>query len=391
MRAGLVMLCVAYLLSQFFRAFLAVLGGVLARDIGATTGDLAIASGLWFIAFAVMQLPVGWALDRVGPRLTACVPLLLGGAGGAALFAAATGPMHVNIAMLLIGIGCSPVLMAAYYIIARQYSVARFATLAAVLMGVGSLGNIVASYPMAWSVETFGWRLSLAGLAALSALAAAGIAVFVRDPARLEDGQRGSFLDLLRMRLLWPVLVMMFAAYFPAAVIRGLWIGPYLGDIFALDTRQVGQATLVMGVAMVAGTLLYGPLDRIFRTQKWVCFTGNVICAALILLLAATVGQSVGLSVALCALIGLTGASFPLVVAHARSFLPPHLTGRGVTLVNLVGIGGAGVMQFGSGPLHAAIAGTRGAEAAYATLFGIFGVTLLAATLVYLRSRDHGA
>ena len=71
MRAGLALLCLAYVLSQFFRAFLAVLSGPLERDLGTTPDDLAFASGLWFLVFAAMQIPVGWALDRIGPRRTA--------------------------------------------------------------------------------------------------------------------------------------------------------------------------------------------------------------------------------------------------------------------------------------------------------------------------------
>lgn len=175
MQAGLVLLCLAYVLSQFFRAFLAVLSGVLGQDIGAAPDDLAFASGMWFLSFAAMQLPVGWALDHAGPRRTAAVLLLLGGGGGAALFAAATTPLHVSIAMFLIGIGCSPVLMASYYIFARQYPPARFATLAALMLGVGSAGNLVASYPTALAVDLFGWRGTLAGLAAVSVAVAAGI------------------------------------------------------------------------------------------------------------------------------------------------------------------------------------------------------------------------
>ncbi len=82
MKAGLIVLCLAYVLSQFFRAFLAVLAAPLARDIGAAPDDLAFASGLWFLAFAAMQIPVGWALDRIGPRRTAAVLLVIGGGGG---------------------------------------------------------------------------------------------------------------------------------------------------------------------------------------------------------------------------------------------------------------------------------------------------------------------
>ncbi len=390
MRAGLIVLCLGYVLSQFFRAFLAVLAPMLERDLGVGADDLSFASGLWFVAFAAMQIPVGWALDRIGPRRTASVLLALGGGGGAAIFALAQGAGHVNLAMLLIGVGCSPVLMASYYIFARQFPPARFATLAALMLGVGSVGNLVASWPMAVAAELMGWRAALAGLAALSAAVAAGLAVFVRDPAAPEGEARGSVLDLLRMPVLWVIFPLMFVGYAPSAALRGLWIGPYMGDVFALSTAQIGQATLVMGVAMIAGTLCYGPLDRIFRTHKWVIFTGNAAAALAALALAATVGQGVALSLVLFAAVGFFGASFPVIIAHARSFFPPHLAGRGVTLLNLFGIGGVGVAQFVSGPIQAAAVSAGGTENGYMVLFGFFGAVHLAGVLVYLASRDSG-
>ena len=64
-------LTVAYVLSQFYRAFLAVLAPVLDTDIGASAEDLAFASGIWLAAFAGLQLPIGYALDYLGPRRTA--------------------------------------------------------------------------------------------------------------------------------------------------------------------------------------------------------------------------------------------------------------------------------------------------------------------------------
>ena len=70
MRATLIILTFAYVLSQFYRAFLAVLAAPLQADIGATAAQLSAASGYWFLTFALMQLPVGWALDTLGPRRT---------------------------------------------------------------------------------------------------------------------------------------------------------------------------------------------------------------------------------------------------------------------------------------------------------------------------------
>lgn len=71
MRIGFAALTVAYVLSQFYRAFLAVLAPVLDTDIGASAEDLAFASGIWLAAFAGLQLPIGYALDYLGPRRTA--------------------------------------------------------------------------------------------------------------------------------------------------------------------------------------------------------------------------------------------------------------------------------------------------------------------------------
>lgn len=116
MNPGIVLLVLGYVLSQFFRAFLAVLATPIKTDIGISPEILANASGLWFLAFAAMQIPIGWSLDTIGPRRTAASLFLIGAAGGSAIFAVATSAFQINMAMLLIGVGCSPVLMASYYI-----------------------------------------------------------------------------------------------------------------------------------------------------------------------------------------------------------------------------------------------------------------------------------
>ncbi|GGL66027.1 MFS transporter [Wenxinia marina] len=386
MRIGLAVLVVAYALSQFYRAFLAVLAPTLIDEIGATPEGLATASGLWFLVFAGMQIPVGWALDRVGPRWTAALLLALGGGGGAAVFAAAAGPGAVTWGMVLLGIGCSPVLMASYYIFARIYSPRVFATLAGAVIGLGSLGNIAAASPMAWAVEAFGWRETLWGLAAGSLAVAALIALTVRDPARVEGGARGGLLDLLRIRALWPILVLTAVSYAPSASLRGLWAGPYVGETFGADAITIGRVALMMGLAMIAGNFLYGPLDRLFGTRKWVVFGGNAICAASCLALALAPASGLVTATALLMIVGASGASYPAIVAHARAFAPAHLAGRGVTLANLFSIGGVGVMQLATGPVF-----ETGADpvAGFQRLF-LFYTALLAAGLVaYLFAEDR--
>ncbi len=387
MRLGIACLFAAYVLSQFYRAFLAVLAPVLKTDLGASAEDLASASGLWFLVFAAMQVPVGAALDRVGPRLTAAT-LLMVGSVGAAVFAMATGPFGIKLAMALIGIGCSPVLMAGYFIFARTFQPAFFGTLAGAMVGIGNLGNIGSSLPLSAAVDAFGWRATVWGLAAVTALIALLIAALVRDPAKVSHTQRGSLLDLLRMRALWPIFVMMALCYAPVAAVRGLWVGPYYADVFGATGDQIGQVTLWMGLAMVAGSFAYGPLERLFGSRKRLILAGNAIVLATLTVLWAMPLAGGWITVALLVLFGLAGSSFPMVIAHGRAFLPTHLVGRGVTLLNLFGIGSVGILQFVTGRLHAATV-TPPAEAPYAAIFLLLAVLLALALAIYATSRDR--
>lgn len=394
MRLGIASLIVAYLFSQFYRAFLAVLSPVLIADLSVTPELLATASGYWFLAFAGMQIPVGEALDRIGPRLTTSSLLAVAGIG-AAVFAMATGPVTINLAMLLIGAGCAPVLVSAYYIFARSFSHAIFGTLAGVVLGVGSLGNIAASLPLAAAVDMMGWRATMAGLSGLTLLTAILIAALVRDPPRVETAQKGSLFDLLKMPALWPILIMTAACYAPAAGLRGLWAGPYLTDVFHADAGQIGRATLIMGLAMVVGSLAYGPLDRLLGTRKWLIFGGNAAMVACLVMLANVAASTGPLPVILLAGIGLFGASFPMVMAHGRAFLPSHLVGRGVTLINLFCIGATGLMQIATGKLHAALIhdetlmNNGPASAPYAALFLFYAAFSSLGLLFYLFSKDR--
>ena len=388
MNTGIALLAFAYVLSQFFRAFLAVLSPFLGADIGASPEDLAFASGLWFLTFAAMQPPIGWALDTIGPRRTAAVLLLLGGGGGAAVFAAATAPIHVTIAMGLIGIGCAPVLMASYYIFALEHPPARFATLAALMVVVGMLGNLVASYPMTLAAETMGWRAALWGLGAMSAATAVGIWTFVRDPAKATDGAKGSFLDVLKIRALWFIFPLMLVSYAEVGALRGLWIGPYLTEVFDATPLLIGQASLAMGLCMVIGPMLYSPLDRLFKTRKWVICVGSFCVLLATLVLMAWGGMPVLWAIFWLCLIGLFGSTYPAIMSHGRSFLPPHLVGRGVTLLNLCSIGGVGIAQFATGRIYAATSHAILPEASYVMIFLFFSVILTVGLVIYLFSTD---
>ena len=386
-------LALAYSMSQFYRAFLAVLAPVLGAEIGVTPDDLAFASGIWFIAFAGMQIPVGWALDRIGPRRTAAWLFGVAATGGAALFASAQGPGVIILAMALIGVGCAPLLMAAMYIFARSFRPAVFGTLAGLMIGISSAGNLASAAPLALAVEAVGGRTAVWVLAGITLTIALILYAIVRDPPPLEphaDGGIGGLWSVLRHPAVLLILPMTFVNYAPAAAVRGLWVGPYMADVHGLDADGIGMVTLAMAVAMIAGNFFYGPADRMFGTRKWVVLAGAFAAALALLGLWAAPSAGVVQGAALLVALGFFGSSFALLMAHGRSYFPPHLVGRGISLLNLLSIGGTGVLQIVSGRLHTATT-ARGLPPAevYGTLFLFFAGMLLAGCAIYVFSRDR--
>ncbi|WP_417250411.1 MFS transporter [Celeribacter sp.] len=393
---GFLWLTLAYGLSQFYRACLAVFAPVLAQDIAVSADQISTALGLWFLAFAAMQIPVGWLLDTKSPRITAAALLVLGGGGGALVFSVAQGPLGVYIAMIGIGIGCSSVLMSALYIFARLAPPERFGTLAGLILGIGSLGNVAASVPLSFALDMIGWRATMVVLAGITAVVGVALWRFVEDPPRiLRDSSvpTTSFADLLRIWPIYPVLAIALVAYAPGAGLRGSWIGGYLTETHGLDTVGIGRATIFMALAMIAGNLAFGPVDRIIRSRRLIVGGAAVITGlALIVLWLAADTLSLVPALALFMIVGFFTSSYPQIMNHGRSLLPEALIGRGVTLINLASIGGVGLFQIATArTFNAAQAGKQTPADPYGAVFLLFAVAVGVGLMIYLTVRPKEA
>jgi len=390
MKAGIASLVLAYVLSQFYRSFLAVIAPELARELMLDAQALGNLQAFWILGFVVTQFPVGWALDTIGPRRSVALQMLAAVAG-ALLFATAHSAPALNLAMLLIGAGCGSIYMGAIYLFGRIAPPQRFALLCSWLLGLGTAGNLLAASPLAWVAQSIGWRGAMMGMAAATALSALSVLLLIRDPARITThGSRGLFGgigDILKIRSLWPLLPITAVSYAVVLAERGLWAGPYFSSVFGLEPVARGNALLVMAAAMSAGAMAYGPLDRLLGTRKWVVF-GGVSVTALCFALLAMPGLPLGPAILVMGLLGGFGMTYGVLMAHGRSFVPDHLLGRGITLLNVLFIGGAGVLQPLSGALMSALKDHPPATA-YATLHLIFAGLLAVGLAVYLFARDN--
>lgn len=390
---GIVILALGYVLSQFYRTFLAVLSVDLGTELGATPSDLSIASGTWFIVFALAQFPVGVWLDKFGPRRMTSVLFLGGAAGGALFLSFATTPLHLIIAMGFIGAGCSPILMAPLFIFAKSFAPAKFGLMAAWFVAFGTFGNVAGAKPLAILAEIYGWRDVMLGLSIISLVVGVGIYLLVRDPELDQDTSDtsgfGSFLTLLKLKHLWPIIPLMAIAYAIPASLRGYWAAPYLSEIFDADTSAIGTVTLWMALAMIAGSLLYGWLDNKVTSRKRLILMGNAIVGTSMLVLAIQPDTILSVATAMLVVCCLAGMNQPVLMAHARQFFPPHLVGRGITLMNFFSIGGVGILQWTTAGFISDDSIQNAPQDAFQTLFSAYVVVLGLVLIVYLAARER--
>ncbi|CAN5401554.1 MFS transporter [soil metagenome] len=387
-----VIFLLAYTLSQFYRSFLAVIAPELAHELALTPQNLANMQALWIAGFVLAQFPIGWTLDTVGPRFTVG-GLMISAVAGAALFASAQSVWALDIAMLLIGIGCAPIYMGALYIFGRMNRPEQFALLSSWLLGIGSVGNLLAATPLAYAASAYGWRTAMLAIGVATALSALVIVLLVRNPPRLVHGHSPAitavFAVLFSTRSLWFLLPITLLSYGVVIAERGLWAGPYLSEVQGLDAIGRGNALLVMAASMSAGAFVFGPLDRLLSTRKWIVFAASLVVSALFIVLGSTQPGPFAATLIL-ACIGGFGMSYGVLMAHGRAFFPDHLLGRGITLLNVFFIGGAGLLQPVSGWAVTAMkaSGTSDIDAYGAIHIG-FGLVLAVATVLYLFARDR--
>lgn len=383
------------MLSQFFRTMLGVVAPEVGRDLALDAAALGTLSGLFFVTFALAQLPVGVLLDRVGPRRTAGGLMLLASLG-AVLFATAGSAAGALTGQALIGAGCAPIFMSALFVAARRYPPTAFAAIASLILAIGQAGVIIGTTPLALVAEALGWRGALLIAAALMAAAALAVALLVEDPPRLTTGETlaaavAGVLAVLRVRALHPILPMSLISYGAVITIRGLWGGPYLADVFGLDPTARGHVLLAMSLGLIGGTVAYGAIERRLDRRRELVIVGTALTVTALAALVLLGSHSTLLATLLLTLIGAGSIHFAVVMAQARRFLDDAQVGRGLTLLNGTSFAGAAILQILSGWIVAAAATPGDPAAAYRALFLFLALCLAAALALYLRSTDrHG-
>lgn len=266
-RIGFVVLApfvAGYFLSYFFRNINAVIAPDLIRDIGLTASDLGLLTSAYFITFAAFQMPLGALLDRFGPRRVHASLLLLA-AAGACVFALADSLALLFVARALIGLGVSGALMAALTAIVQWFPPARWPLINGLFMGLGGLGGLAATSPLEMALHVMDWRAVFLVLAAATVAVSAWIGFTVPDrpataaPVPLGEQFRG-YLVIARSREAWRITPIVCVIFVATLALQGLWLGPYLRDVSALDRDAAALSLLAVALGFAVGSPLVGLL-----------------------------------------------------------------------------------------------------------------------------------
>lgn len=389
-------LCIAFVARQFYGTVIATVAPDIMDDLRLTPDALGRVVGFHLVVVAMMQLPVGVLFDRYGPR-PIMAALLLMGTAGSFLFASATSVVGLAISYAIIGAGFSGSLMGTLLVLAQTFPLRRLATYSSLVLASGGVGAMVSATPVAWVSEWLGWRAVFIGMGAATLLVSGSVLCFVGDGDR---GNRvrpsGETLKSLALGFsaVWStpgllrLLAMSLLSYSTLSVMRGVWAGPYLHDVHGLSGVDLGNALLAMSVAMIAGTLTYGPLDRLLRSRKRIVVAG-ALCSAVIMLMLAY-WQDTAIVIVLLVGLGLLGSYDVVLLTHARAVFPAEMAGRGMTTINVAAFSGAALLQVLTGYLIAELPDrfeTAPADA-YRITFGLIGVGIVAAAVVYSRIPD---
>jgi len=345
-----------YFLSYLYRTANAVIGPVLARDLGLGDNALGLLTSTYFLAFGAAQLPLGMLLDRYGPRRVEALLLTIA-AIGAAAFAWSTSLGGLALGRALIGLGVSACLMASFKAFSQWFPPERQASLTGWIMASGGLGALAAAKPLELALGFAGWREIVLALALVTLAVAAWIWWSVPDkpaagPAAGFAEQLAGVRRIFASRHFWRYAPMGFWMTGGFMAVQGLWATRWMTVMEGMARAEIAVRLTWISAAMLAGFLFMGffataLVRRGIRLEN--VYLGAMAAAVASLgsltLFPAQGGDWLWPLLGVC--FSLSNIAYSLV---ALAF-PVALSGRANTALNLMAFAGAFGLQWGFGIL----------------------------------------
>ena len=364
--------CIGVLFLSAFLAFSTRLAPAVALPnlqvtFGLTAAELSLLTALYLWPFAFMQPVAGGLTDRLGPRRSVTIFLIIAGLGQL-LLAMAPSFASALLGRACTGIGASILYVAAAKIMAQWFRRREFGTLTGAWTSVANLGGIAAAAPLAALLSLIGWRASFGAIGVAVLATALLVFIFVRDspadlgwPALIDPDEpirsNGAtrplpFLESLRIVLRAPNLWLLggyaFLLFGTMTMMQGLWAVPYLMDVNGYTQQQAANSLTLWAIGLIVGCTLWGYVaDRVVKTCKGVICTGAVVYAFLwVLLSVKPAGLPAGVLHVAMFWGGFFASTWIPAYAQLKESVPPQVIATAMGILNLFfWLGGAFYQQ----------------------------------------------
>ncbi|MFO7750792.1 MAG: MFS transporter [Desulfobacteraceae bacterium] len=396
-----------FMLSQFYRSSVAVIAPDLIQDLNLDAWELSTVSASFFYAFALMQIPVGIFLDSIGPRITMSL-LTLVSVIGALIFSMGDSYYSLALGRMLLGIGMACNFMGGLKLLTLWFDPKRFATLSALIVSLGTAGNIAAATPLVLMVQAIGWRNSFMTMGGVSFLIILLFFFLVSDQPAAQPiqtrkrpprpGIKETFKvarKLFARKDFWIISFSTFCRYGIYAAVQALWAGPYLIQVAGLSSVTTGNIILFMSIGLIIGCPASGHLsDRVFNSRKRIIIPGICGMTGILWLLAFLPEGAAAIPLALVFFgFGLFSGSGQLMYAHIKEIVPHEHAGMAMTAINFFTMAGVAVFLQGMGSLMkflypGASFGTSAFKSAF--IFCAFCLTVIGLLYTLTAETDQG-
>ena len=347
-----------FVLSMFFRVSNAVIAPNLIQDLDLDAETLGILGGAYFYSFALLQIPMGLMLDRIGPRIVVTFfPLI--GALGAFLFALGESFTSVLFGRILIGVGMASVLMGTMKVFTLRFPPEKFATLVGINVSIGALGSIFAASPLAYLASTLGWRMTFIFAGGITTILAILVfwalggekikeeSLIFRHSSEPAIGVIQSIRLVLGSLAFWQIGAIAFFRYGTFIGLQGLWLGPYLMEIKGYSPIQTGNVLTFLAIGAIIGGPIAGRLsDRVFHSRKGVALWGFTLYSlSLFPLIGILRIESPFWYGLIFFFIGFFSSFGMLVYSHAKELFPIAISGTVMAGVNFFTMAGGALFM----------------------------------------------
>ena len=341
-----------YFISALLRAITATLSPLLTTEFSLTAGNLGLLAGGYFLGFASMQIPLGYLLDRHGPKKVVSSFLLIAIIGTIA-FALAKSFSGLLISRVLIGVGVSACLMGpltGYRIwFADEYQQRANAWMLMVL----SMGFVFSTLPVQILLPIIGWRWIFGLIAILILVIIFLTLLFIpkwENEVKNQEEKSGSLSDVWNNKFFRSTIPLGLFNYGGMVAVQTLWAGPWMVRVAGYNPLESATGLFWINVTMLFAFFIFGYiLPKItklgFETIKLMKIGLPISYLSLIIIIVS--GENAGaihFTIYLLTSIVLT-LTQPAV---ALSF-PTSLAGKSLTSFNLLIFIGTFIMQWGIG------------------------------------------